>query len=242
MTKCWICDATADSREHKIKRSDLVRAFGKDKAFREADLIYLRHDGKAVTLRGPNSEHVKYKPVLCAKCNNERTQPFDLAYDVFVEYIETNQVCVLKNRQIDFSHVYGNNWEHSQLQLFRYFAKAFGCRLADAGRDVPRDVRDLLFVAPFQTALWVCLAVDEDELRKSDKHAPTLRIGNIITNEPNRSFAKYTASCWYKWLLVSFWYGWGPYGPVGSKWCADCKCLFLGSYSESLASSPLKNS
>jgi len=241
MNKCWICNEEADSREHKIKRSDLVRVFGQDAAFRSAGLRYFKHDGSIAVLQGPNSKHIRFERVLCSKCNSERTQPFDRAYDAFIQYVEGNRQSILKKRQIDFSCIDGDVWEESQLQLFRYFAKAFGCRIADAGRDVPIDIKKLLFTVPFQTALWVCLAVNEDELRKPEDSQTTLRIGNIITNEPNLTFAKYATAYWYKWLVVSFWYGWGPYGPVGGKWCADSQFIFLGSYSESIAKPTIRN-
>ena len=240
MNTCWICNIYANSREHKIKRSDLVRIFGDGSDFREAELNYRKHDGSIVVLQGPNSKHLKFDKVLCEKCNNERTQSFDIAYDSFIEYVDSNHELILGTRQIDFQKVYRNNWEESQLDLFRYFAKALGCRIADIGREVPLDMRELLFISPFQTMLWVCFAIDEDELIKPDKNQ-TLRIGNIITNEPNLSYAKFASSYRYKWLLISFWYGWGPFGPVGSKWCADSQFIYLGSYSESLAKPLLSN-
>ncbi len=232
MQNCWICNSEADSREHKIKRSDLIRIHGKDSAFREAQLNYLKHTGDLVVLQGPDSRHVKFDKVICSKCNNELTQPFDAAYDSFIEYIEANQHALLRQRYIDLQDVYGSGWEVSQLSLFRYFAKALGCRIADAGKEVPTDLREMLFTAPFQTFLWICMAVNEDEVSQPLAQQTTLRIGNIITNVPNLSFPKYTYSCWYKWLLISFWYGWGPFGPVGSRWCADSQYLYLGSYSE----------
>jgi hypothetical protein len=234
MNKCWICNEDTDSGEHKIKRTDLVRVFGEDEPFRSAGLRYLKHDGSKAVLQGPNSKHVKFKRVLCSKCNNETTQPFDRAYDAFIQYVEGDRESILQKRQIDFSRIYGDTWEESQLQLFRYFAKAFGCRIADAGKEVPTDIKTLLFAAPFQTALWVCLAIDEDELLRPEG-GQTLRIGNIITNIPNLTFAKYATAYWYKWLMITFWYGWGPYGPAGGRWCADSQFIHLGSYSKSAA-------
>ena len=86
MGTCWICGSAATSSEHKIKKSDLIRVHGRGKEFAEASLNYLRGDDSVVILQGPDSKWVKWPDVLCAQCNNSRTQPFDRAYDKFIEY------------------------------------------------------------------------------------------------------------------------------------------------------------
>jgi len=230
--KCWICNSPADSREHKIKKADIIRVYGKGSSFHKKDLHYCRHDGQIVSLRGPDSKDIKFDRVICRKCNNERTQPFDRAYDAFIEHIESNRDLILRHRQIDFQNVYGNNWENLQLNLFRYFAKMLGCRIADFGEKVPMDLKNLLFSVPFKTMLWVCMAVNEDELKMPLADQTMLWTGNLITNKPRITYPKYAASCSYKWLFISFWYGWGPFGSVGSQWCADSQYLYLGTYTK----------
>jgi hypothetical protein len=55
---CWWCrSAPADSREHKLKRSDLVRQFG---AGPFPELVSVR-DRKTRTVQGPNSTLAKFK-------------------------------------------------------------------------------------------------------------------------------------------------------------------------------------
>ena len=72
---CWICGAPADSREHKIKRSDLVREFG-DGPYRDDDTLIHFMDGQDPRdLQGPNAKRLKYDPVLCGDCNSARSQP-----------------------------------------------------------------------------------------------------------------------------------------------------------------------
>jgi hypothetical protein len=238
MSNCWICGRPADSGEHKIKKSDLVRIFGKPSEISGQGLLYKSQSEIFVRMQGPSSKHVKYDGVICKKCNNERTKSCDEAYDAFIQYMEEHKDVILNRRQICFSEIYGNNWESSQLELFRYFTKSFGCRIADAARDVPIDMVEIMRNPTFQTALWVCIAVNEDTL--ADKEFGHLRagIGNLVSNEGEIVFHKYTSANFYKWLVFSFWYGWGPFGPVGECWCADREFLRLGSYrkSESMVS------
>jgi len=166
MQHCWICGDPATTAEHKIKKSDLERVHGRGRAFAAANLNYRRSDDSVVVLQGPDSKWIKWPNVLCAPCNNHRSQPFDRAYEEFVAYADSNRTELLSRRQLDFSAVYGDAWDDKQRNLFKYFAKALGCKIADAGKPVPKDLAELLFQEQFQTALWVCVATNEDELQK----------------------------------------------------------------------------
>ncbi len=233
MSNCWICGQIADSCEHKIKRSDLVRIFGKPLEISKQGLKYKKHTGDFVDFQGPNSKHVKYEAVICKKCNNETTQNCDYAYDEFVLYAEWNKAEILKRRQICFSDVYGENWVAKQLELFRYFTKSFGCRIADAGRNVPEDFVDIMNSRNFKTQLYVCIAINEDSLADDVFGSLRASIGNIVINKGNVEHEKYAAANFYKWLVFSYWYGWEPFGPTGERWCADREFLCIGSYKKS---------
>ena len=56
---CWICGAEADSAEHRLKKSDLVRAHGKGPYIDSSALSHIRN-GKETLIQGPGSKHVKY--------------------------------------------------------------------------------------------------------------------------------------------------------------------------------------
>src|SRR4051812_41239366 len=106
---CWWCGAPADSREHRLKKSDLVREFGKPPF---TDLRTLtrfsgddRHD-----FSGPGSRLVQFQPSMCARCNNTRSQPFDVAWDRFVAYLADHEADVLKDRSLDLDAIFGRDW------------------------------------------------------------------------------------------------------------------------------------
>jgi hypothetical protein len=148
-----------------------------------------------------------------------------------MEYIEANTAPILARRQLSFRAIYGAEWRMRQLDLFRYFTKAFGCRIADAGRLVPADLISVMYQDQFQTALWVCIAINEDVLKLDHEEWKILQLGHLITNDPATRFQRYATAYFYKWLVFTYWYGWGPYGAVGERWCADLEYLALGSYS-----------
>jgi hypothetical protein len=78
---CWICKQNkADSGEHKTKRSDLKAVLGPPT--QEEPFFY--HDlHKANRPVGSLDAKILKSPVrFCAYCNNTRTQPHDLAWEV----------------------------------------------------------------------------------------------------------------------------------------------------------------
>lgn len=123
---CWWCSKYADSGEHRHKKTDVKRIFGKNF---EGDPIMLRGD-KQLLLQGPNSNHLKFKKFLCGNCNNSNSQPFDRAYDKFITYIESNYEKLLIQRVINFKDIFESDYIQNKNNLIRYYLKVFCCRLA----------------------------------------------------------------------------------------------------------------
>lgn len=232
MRSCWICGCPATTREHKIQRTDLVRVHGRAKIFRSANLSYMRFDESIVPLQGSKSNYVKYQNVLCGNCNNARSQPYDFAYDQFVQYIDNASESLLRRRQIDFESIYGEEWRESQINLFKYFVKTFGCRIADSDKSVPEDLRNFLNDVYPNYPLAICFAVDEKEILKSEEEQTTLAICNLVHSTGKSAQNRYASAARYRWLLISYWYNWGPYGPMGEPWHRDQQFLCFGSYTD----------
>jgi hypothetical protein len=245
-TYCWICKQVANSAEHRVKKSDLVSLYGSGSYKGEEAPVMIR-DGKEFTIQGPSSKIVKYKKILCAKCNNDFSQPFDKAYESFVLYILQNEDLITKRRFIDFREVYGDEFNVAQRNLYKYFVKSFGCRLANDGYQIPEDIRALLPKNRFLTRLRITFAVHEEFL---------LQGFNILGNGPLMIYfplqetrptwiekyrakkygrtlpLKYFCSENFKWLYVCIWYNISPEGNLGSTWIADSQYVYLGSHKD----------
>jgi hypothetical protein len=137
---CWWCGAPADSREHKLKKTDLHREFGRP--FRETPLR-LREE-RVEVVQGPGSDLVKFTANLCARCNNTRSQAFDHAYDRFVAYVAANERHVVSSRRIDLRAAFGADWRVAAEDILRYLVKHVGCRLAQNEIEVPVALLDFL--------------------------------------------------------------------------------------------------
>jgi hypothetical protein len=203
---CWWCATTAaDSREHKLKRSDLVRQFGPG-PYKE--LVSTRGE-RIRDVQGPNSVLAKFKPTMCAKCNNERSQPFDIAYDRFTSYLDEHERHVLASRSVDLRAVFGPEWEAGRDRLLRYMAKHVGCRLAENEVQVPRSIRGYLDRGPEpfgELSLEFEIRADIAKLSKTVLADGSMWLGAVIFSElDSEGQALVMESHYgYRWLRVAW--------------------------------------
>lgn len=231
--ECWICGAKADSAEHRLKKSDLLRAYGCGPYKGTTGPYHFREDN-ATLIQGPGSRAIKYSHSLCQHCNTTYTQPFDSAYDRFIDWIMKNEEVVLHRRFVDFHEVYGNCWENTQRDLYKYFAKSFGCRLVDAGTKVPPDIVNLLDEDRFRTMLRLTVAVNEDILlmpsRDRDRFIGKDGLISWASRQTPSLPNGFTWNEHVSWVTVFYWYNRRPDGNRGSTWVADNRFIYLGSF------------
>jgi hypothetical protein len=148
--KCWICGGLANSREHKFKKSDLIRS---STTWAPDDQPYLVAGGMQRRIPSPNSKISTFGKVLCSDCNSTRTQPFDRAYEAFSRWVNQADSDIMLLSHLDFSAIYGVDFEASVLNLKRYFMKHLGCRLASDRYSIPVGLAPSLWtdnVQPFE--------------------------------------------------------------------------------------------
>jgi hypothetical protein len=135
--KCWICGDEATTGEHLIKASDLRSYFG---YVDQREPIYFHSDKKRnVPVGSVKSNRFMSQALLCAKCNNERTQPYDHAWEMLSGYIRGNWKLISKSKKVDLSKVFPGCVGQQSLNIHLYFVKLFGCRIVEA--KVPIDIK-----------------------------------------------------------------------------------------------------
>ncbi|WP_143696808.1 MULTISPECIES: hypothetical protein [unclassified Variovorax] len=225
-----MCNDDADTGEHKIKKSLLVELHGSG-SYKGANAMLHVKEGKERKLQGPGSDLIKYEKCLCSACNNNKSQPFDLAYDKFFKFVIDHESEIVERRVIDFSDVYGNSFAEDQTNLYKYFVKVFGCDLSSHGLPVPQDLKDLLDKKQFKTRLRITFAVNEDMLVLGGAKRCPLGIGKMNFWPANASVQderSYAWSIYFSFLEICFWYAKLPTGPFGSVWTADSQWIYLG--------------
>ncbi|KJL17558.1 hypothetical protein RL72_03807 [Microbacterium azadirachtae] len=141
---CWWCGARADSREHKWKKSEVVRLFGTGSY---GDSVQWVHSHGVEAVRGPKAAALMFSPTLCGNCNGTRSQPFDDAYALFSNYLIDHHDDLLAAQSLDFADVYGEAMPVQLPLLARYYAKHIGCRIAEKAGRVPDDLVEFLDLA-----------------------------------------------------------------------------------------------
>jgi hypothetical protein len=145
---CWWCGNTADSREHRFKRTDIEREFGPG-PYRDGRTLVKHGDDKRQTdVTGAKSKVFKFEKTICSRCNGHRSQLFDTAYTQFMDYLFDSEDIVLTVGEVDHRNIFGAHWESMRLDLARYFVKHICCRLANLAdrRAAPIDTRLIEFL------------------------------------------------------------------------------------------------
>jgi len=135
--ECWICGSDAGTGEHVIKASDLRAVFG---VITQKKPIYTHTRlRKNQPIGGIKSDSLKYGARICARCNNERTQPHDRAWEHLANYLRSKHPPIEDSTVIDLDKVFPRAVKRSMLGVHLFFVKLFGCLIVEHA--VPLDVQ-----------------------------------------------------------------------------------------------------
>jgi hypothetical protein len=141
---CWWCEQRpATTGEHKFKRTDLSRLMGDSMLIYGSDEMAAMREirGKSGITRDRYGV-IKFPKSMCDLCNNNRSKPFDQAYEIFSDHVASNWLSIMPG--VSFEEIFGSSWETAALNVARYYGKHFGCRMVRAGLPVPQSLRDFL--------------------------------------------------------------------------------------------------
>jgi len=155
--RCWICSGEANSGEHLIKASDLKALFGK--VTHKKPLYFHNSVVRNQPVAGIKSGKLKYAKSICARCNNERTQPHDRAWERLSQHLRSRQYHT--DTLIRLERVFPGKVRQSMLDVHLFFVKLFGCLIAE--HSIPLDIHvfseSILHGVPHpkvRLAFWTC--------------------------------------------------------------------------------------
>jgi hypothetical protein len=99
--------------------------------------------------------------------------------------------------------------------------------LTEAGQPVPADVVDLLSKTNFTTALYVTFLVNEDVRELDIQNVGTEA---LVVHRERSTGDDLGFQCGHSvgWLTMMYWYRYFPMEPIGSRWIANSKHVYLG--------------
>ena len=127
MPTCWICGVDADSREHLVKASDMRQTFGAVSP--NAPLFFHSKDERNRKLGSVRSNRVKSEKVLCSRCNDTRTQPYDNDWATLSAELARRSRRVSSNNRIKLRRLFPGRANRAARNIHLYFVKLFGCRI-----------------------------------------------------------------------------------------------------------------
>lgn len=132
---CWICGKDAQTGEHLIKASDMRAIFGH---ITQSAPVYINSASRRnVPLKGVNANILKSEAPICAHCNNQRTQPYDRAWEILSKHMRSKKK-VDGGERIDLGKIFPGSVHRSMLNVHLFFVKLFGCLIF--GNAIPIDI------------------------------------------------------------------------------------------------------
>ena len=141
---CWICQVNvADSREHRLKRSDIESHVGSV----SPDRPMFRHipGSSPRRIASSRSEHFKFEATICHSCNTGKTQPYDLAWEKLSRFIGTRKIGLLASRRLFLKSVFPGSSKIDSERMQLFFIRILGRRCVE-------DLKDF-DTAPFSECL-----------------------------------------------------------------------------------------
>ncbi|WP_220186482.1 hypothetical protein [Streptomyces parvulus] len=147
---------------------------------------------------------VKFPKSMCGKCNNERSKPFDAAYETYSKYLQSHIVRIMPG--VDLASLYGPDWSDQIMNLARYHAKHFGCRMVRASVPVPQSLRDFLNGAEDMPDAHMSI-ISTDSIRKQYGKGLSLSPDLVWIDKDSTRFVAYVMAAYvgaigvrYEWL------------------------------------------
>jgi hypothetical protein len=128
---CWICGDPATTGEHKTKHSDLRAVLGKPTQKRP--FYYHDKNVRNHPLGSFKGNFLKSTSRLCAPCNNERTQPYDRAWEQLSQFLRIRTPPLRAGDFVRGDRVYPLRATKEMCNVHLYFTKLTGCHLVEAG-------------------------------------------------------------------------------------------------------------
>ena len=176
---CWICGAPATTGEHKTKQSDLRSLVGAPSQAKP--LYYHDNSTKNRAIGSYDQEFLKSASRLCAKCNNQLTQPYDRAWEKLSEALRAQNPAIKPGDSVSINSVFPDGSAGKMLDVQLFFTKLTGCHLMEANIKFDQPSLSLSILrAESNPYIYLKFGTSKDGglIGMTDMHADTLASDN----------------------------------------------------------------
>jgi hypothetical protein len=128
MTACWICNQEEGTTgEHRSKRSDIKAELN------TTGSVYLHTETQRnEKLQSINATKLKFQSPLCNRCNSQRTQPHDRAWEKLSQSLRTRRPGIRPGDIIRANRIFPYDTSTQMLNVHLWFVKWLGCQVAES--------------------------------------------------------------------------------------------------------------
>ncbi len=127
---CWICGGKPNSREHKIKKSDLKIQYPNVSQFQP---VFHRVNGANKRSIGSTQANAfKYPKSICSNCNGALTQPHDCSWEKLSNFMSNHAIEIQNSNTIELATVFERELKENVINIQLFFAKQFGCKITES--------------------------------------------------------------------------------------------------------------
>lgn len=154
---CWMCQKNpANTQEHSLKGSRFRDVQQEDP---DGPFLMLGEDFEFQEITSAKSGLLQFGKILCAECNNLKSQPWDYAYSHFISFMQDNPDFLRDRTDWDWDEIFGDT-PYNARDLARYYVKNTGCRFVDRYQSVPEEMRRFLWEDVEPTEFTIALFRD----------------------------------------------------------------------------------
>lgn len=133
--RCWICGEDAQlTGEHRTKRSDLKGVFGVPS--QQQPLFFSDVNRKNRHVGSLDAHILKTTSGPCGKCNSNRTQPHDRAWETLSAALRARLSAIEPGGSLRATSVFPDDTSQQMLNVHLYVLKLFGGHIVDHYIDV----------------------------------------------------------------------------------------------------------
>ncbi len=127
---CWICNAPANSGEHRVKSAALQVIFSKP--INQGSPLYYWTDLDWKRIGSVKADRLKFPQLICDLCNTTTTQPHDMAWQRLIEFVHRDCTSLSPGDRIDLWKIFPDSPVKGMIGVQLYFAKLMGCIMAES--------------------------------------------------------------------------------------------------------------
>ena len=173
---CWICGSSENlTGEHIFKHSDAKMLLGP--VSRENPVFFHTKNQINKRVGSFKNEVFKFSKIMCARCNNTVTQPYDKAWETASSWFFKNENFIKEGDKFRWNRIFPNDTRKNMIFVQLFFTKLMGCCLHVSGYQFDRkEFSKSIISGRINPSIYLKLNVSQN---------PSFGVSDLVINPVN---------------------------------------------------------